>query len=553
MPKFHQVSSATNLDYKGDAVFVHGLGGHYSKTWGADRIEDCWLAWLARDLPSLCIWTLEYDASPSGWLGMSMPLSDRAGNVAHRMKLQGIGKRPTALIGHSLGGLVIKQMLRHCSDIKTDPGLQKILSQIKAVAFLATPHAGSDLATWLDRLRVVLREAPAAKDLTANSGMLRDLNTWYKEHVGPLKIKTLCYTEGIKTGAVMVVEESSADPGITGVLPVKMDADHLTICKPESKTDDVYLGIKQFLEESILQESIVPNTLEPFKPVSPKQYRELLRTELVDRLKMPQLTGPAQKLCSILGVARIEAAVNELVPNNPSIQSVREWTRAVRQYLGEPAFDHRAKRTCWPFLQQVHLDLLKTLIAYEKIQEAIRDDDKLLLVLAVVNDSRNRPIEVLVARLDGNRNVEFIQDRSDRAAMLARPLYQLDAGDDGFSWASIPEPRIAVERLGQRLLACFDEDIPEQMEGRHWERLNAALGESRYGDRPYYFVIPDGHPVYSQPSVRNELRHYLPNLPRILIDAELGTTLFVCNPVELDEAIKAFYRMKPDQESRDEN
>lgn len=82
--------------------------------------------------------------------------------------------------------------MRHLSDVQADSRSQLVLDQVKAVAFLATPHQGAELATWLDRLGLVLRATPVAQDLTANNAMLRDLNRWYREHAIALNIQTLC-------------------------------------------------------------------------------------------------------------------------------------------------------------------------------------------------------------------------------------------------------------------------------------------------------------------------------------------------------------------------
>ncbi|MGR9108528.1 MAG: hypothetical protein ACU843_16540 [Gammaproteobacteria bacterium] len=57
---------------------------------------------------------------------------------------------------------------------------------------------------------------------------------------------------------MMVVEPSSADPGITGVNPVTIDADHLTTCKHASKDEIVYRGVKRFLEQTLLPGRIDP-------------------------------------------------------------------------------------------------------------------------------------------------------------------------------------------------------------------------------------------------------------------------------------------------------
>ncbi|WP_225310991.1 hypothetical protein [Vibrio fortis] len=58
-------------------------------------------------------------------------------------------------VGHSFGGLVIKQLLRHASDQRSErEEVSSFLSRVKKIVFLGTPHTGSSLATFSDRLRV---------------------------------------------------------------------------------------------------------------------------------------------------------------------------------------------------------------------------------------------------------------------------------------------------------------------------------------------------------------------------------------------------------------
>jgi triacylglycerol esterase/lipase EstA (alpha/beta hydrolase family) len=146
-------------DWEGGArvnvVFVHGLGGHAYDTWRRGAGDNTfWPAWLSRDIPGLVAWTLDYEAPLSNWFGTAMPIQDRAKNVLECL----LGQRelkghPLVFVCHSLGGLVVKQVLRAADGRRAYGAAEStFLDSVKGVVFIATPHTGSLHATLLDRL-----------------------------------------------------------------------------------------------------------------------------------------------------------------------------------------------------------------------------------------------------------------------------------------------------------------------------------------------------------------------------------------------------------------
>jgi pimeloyl-ACP methyl ester carboxylesterase len=250
MSELHLIPRTGKDEPRADVIFVHGLGGDPFSTWwhDPDQLKDSWPFWLAEEVPEVQVHSLEYEASPSKWLGPAMPLTDRATNVLTVLETHGIGRRPIVFICHSLGGLLAKQMLRDAEDTSVE-GWRAIAAQTKTIVFLATPHAGSDHATWLHRLGTLLRASRAIEDLRAHDAHLRNLNTWYRENAPGLSISTHCFFETYPTRIGMIVSPTSADPGISGVLPRSVDADHVSICKPKSRRDLVYRYVLQRVQE----------------------------------------------------------------------------------------------------------------------------------------------------------------------------------------------------------------------------------------------------------------------------------------------------------------
>src|SRR6266568_2632064 len=128
---FLEIHGASNSDRMGDVIFVHGLDGDATATWTSNGGPGLfWPAWLGEDLPEIGVWSLNYDAASIAWKGSAMPLVDRATNVLASMEEYEFGRRPLVFITHSLGGLLVKQLLRHANDYE-QPRWKEIAEQTR--------------------------------------------------------------------------------------------------------------------------------------------------------------------------------------------------------------------------------------------------------------------------------------------------------------------------------------------------------------------------------------------------------------------------------------
>ncbi len=245
-----------------DIIFIHGLGGDPLGTWhpnGERDSDDSWLLWLSQDISEGSIWTLDYDVEPSAWRGQTMPLVDRATNILSLLDSDEIGARSIIFVAHSLGGLLVKQMLRHALDFG-DPRWQLIARNTKGIVFISTPHSGSDLANWVSYFGPILRTTTSVHELEAHHSRLRELNILYRNHEILSNIPIQIYCEKKKTKGLLVVNETSADPGIKGVTPIPLDEDHISICRPRSRNTQIYKRVRRLIHESLInsQASSIP-------------------------------------------------------------------------------------------------------------------------------------------------------------------------------------------------------------------------------------------------------------------------------------------------------
>ena len=173
-----------------------------------------------------------------------------ASEVLELMTQRGIGERLILFVGHSLGGLLVKQVLRKAKD-SGEPGWNRIANQARAVLFLATPHAGADLATRLGDLRDVFGCTASIDDLREHCAHLADLYDWYVEHAPRLSVTSETFYEARPVGGILpIVNATSARTGV-GKAPVGLDEDHISIAKPRS-TEDLVCGAARALLRTVI-------------------------------------------------------------------------------------------------------------------------------------------------------------------------------------------------------------------------------------------------------------------------------------------------------------
>jgi hypothetical protein len=235
-----------------DVIFVHGLTGDAVGTWTCSASSEpegkFWPHWLSADLPSLSFYTIGYPAGIfAHWAKKEMNLHERAKATLETLAGYSFGDKPIVFICHSLGGLLVKQLLRTAAE-SNDDGWKRIADSCAGIFFLATPHTGSSLAALLKTF--VQRFASVhIEKLSTKSPELDDLNESFRAYCHGRKIDVAVYYEKYKTHkAAIIVDKRSADPGVAGAPAIAVDADHLAICKPTSRNDVVYLGIHRRLK-----------------------------------------------------------------------------------------------------------------------------------------------------------------------------------------------------------------------------------------------------------------------------------------------------------------
>lgn len=265
-----------------DIMFIHGLGGTSLRTWCRNRDPDfLWPKhWLPdeADFSTARIMTYGYNAHFSSKKEQtSMTLNDFANDLLFRMRYdeeteERLGQVPIVFVAHSMGGLVFKKACKlnrlyasycHLSDFilvihgQANEEYKDIISKVKAVLFLGTPHRGTDLADILNKVLSSSMFGHSPKDyvqeLTKRSPTIDEMNEQFRHHASKLKIfsfyETLTTTVGpVKT---LILEKQSSVLGYQHETPQPLVANHHDVCKFSSPDDPNYQSVKGALRSIV--------------------------------------------------------------------------------------------------------------------------------------------------------------------------------------------------------------------------------------------------------------------------------------------------------------
>ncbi|KJK75176.1 hypothetical protein H634G_09522 [Metarhizium anisopliae BRIP 53293] len=238
-----------------DIIFIHGLGGSSRMTWcKSRRLDTFWpREWLPKDedLHHARIFTFGYNSQfRSSSQSSALGISDFSKNLLYDMifarDLQGghlhMGEVPIIFVVHSMGGLVFKKAYL---DARLDARYATVMNSTKAVVFLSTPHRGSDLAPYLNRvLSASFGSTPKqyVAELTKSSSFLHTVNEQFRHVANELQIFSFFETlrSSIGVASALILDPESAKLGYPGEVSRSLNANHYHVCKFETPQDTNY-------------------------------------------------------------------------------------------------------------------------------------------------------------------------------------------------------------------------------------------------------------------------------------------------------------------------
>ncbi|KAF9893519.1 hypothetical protein FE257_010831 [Aspergillus nanangensis] len=252
-----------------DLIFVHGLRGGSIKTWckGNDPRFFWPQFWLPMEpgFRNVNIHSFGYDSDWASTKSSILSVQDFGQSLLEEMRnsphMRDNGSGPVILVGHSMGGLVIKKAFILARDVNTFHG------RIKSIFFLATPHRGSDFAHILNNILNISGVGSSRHyihDLSTSSASAKLINEDFGKYASDIPIFSFYETLRMSMGvtSALIVEKNSAilGPGYKNERIQYLNANHRDICKFDSLDDPNYITLKNALVGSIqdlLREALV--------------------------------------------------------------------------------------------------------------------------------------------------------------------------------------------------------------------------------------------------------------------------------------------------------
>ncbi|KAH6975963.1 NACHT and WD domain protein [Ilyonectria sp. MPI-CAGE-AT-0026] len=237
-----------------DLIFVHGLRGGSVKTW--QKGKDPRFFWPQFWLPvepefnNVNIHSFGYDADWASSKASILNVHDFGQSLLEEMRnspsLINNSSAPIVLLGHSMGGLVIKKAFVLSKEVS------EFQDRIRCIFFLATPHRGSNYAAMFNNILTVsgvMSSQPYISDLTTGSTSAQRINDDFLKYANDLTIFSFYETlpMNIRISSRIIVEKNSAILGCSNERVQYLNADHKDICKFDSREDPNYVTLKNAL------------------------------------------------------------------------------------------------------------------------------------------------------------------------------------------------------------------------------------------------------------------------------------------------------------------
>lgn len=221
--------------------------------------------WLPFDFPNLRIIGINYETSLTEWSAKHTCPCEKKGTLQNRsdelmksLAASGLGQdRPVIWIGHSMGGLLVKEIIVQAMNDANDD-IKKLALNTRGILFLGTPHKGSSVAKLKQHVQFLLSPTIEVKELEENASFLLSLHEKFLEYLNEMKDKVniVSVVEGSPTMLtsfkfpIRIVTQGSAKLQFGDFYVLNVD--HLGLSKPIFRQSFLYQRLLMVIKDVIV-------------------------------------------------------------------------------------------------------------------------------------------------------------------------------------------------------------------------------------------------------------------------------------------------------------
>ncbi|KAL2632382.1 hypothetical protein R1flu_017068 [Riccia fluitans] len=323
-----------------EIIFFHGFQPEgyrdaFLWTWMRPDASECWLnSWLPEEFPQGRVLCVSYDSSPrvtstEGRMDMHLVGENLAQSIIRTEK---IGQNcPIVLVGHSVGGLVLKQVCLHAEKLAAGyTGLainpyKTFLRNTRAVFFYSTPSSGSrgffqgkrfKSAPLVEYLEVLSKDAAR---LNTDFARLRHQQGW--KAVGVCEANETSNSSSLVpvssslskllkriSESSLVVEEASARYDVDD-FSILEGEDNFSISKPKDQTSTSYRFLVDVIREVVETEQSKRQFWMSFLRL-PRIFVKMQKhvDEVIRQLRLTEAEGLRLALVGMSGIGKTTLA-----------------------------------------------------------------------------------------------------------------------------------------------------------------------------------------------------------------------------------------------------
>jgi hypothetical protein len=242
MPELHAISRGHSAPIL-TVVFVHGTDGHYIKTWGPTAPGENWIYWMGADHPRVDVFSVQHEGSIWSLTDYST-IAEYAGAIGYAVS-KVVRTERLLFIGHSLGGIVVKQLVLMA---ESDPNLSSLAGRYLDFCFIATPHLGGNFG--LARPLTTLVPNKLLGLVFGWNKEIQKINDRFLEVKNVKMGALISFAERRRLLGLKIIPDHAAFINDKRAQNLALSKDHRSICKLKSRDDVIYIAVDEFCKAS---------------------------------------------------------------------------------------------------------------------------------------------------------------------------------------------------------------------------------------------------------------------------------------------------------------